>query len=414
MSRRLVSGLVRPFLWLSGVHTPDILSIKDFRALIERERSRADRNSHGFSLVIFKAGSATGKERVSRELGGILRSRIRFTDELGWLGASEIGILLPDTHPDGARKFSDYVRCAVMNRNGCALEYRVYSYPESLSDGPAGQDDDRQLRFDELLVETEPDVSVRPPSQASVGAPGSGDRQTDTEGSGAAEWSVDSADGVIEEVVAQRLPAWKRTVDVVVAAVALILLSPIMAITAVLIKMVSRGPVLFKQERVGHMGKTFTCLKFRTMHVDSDHDGHRDHFRGLIKSGIAMTKLDHSGHDPRLISLGKIVRQTAMDELPQLINVLRGEMSLIGPRPCIPYEYKDYSRWHRQRVQSMPGLTGLWQVNGKNRTTFEEMMRFDIAYGRKKNPLLDLAIIFKTVPVIVTQAVGGFSNRLRT
>jgi lipopolysaccharide/colanic/teichoic acid biosynthesis glycosyltransferase len=138
------------------------------------------------------------------------------------------------------------------------------------------------------------------------------------------------------------------------------------------------------------------------MQVDADIGTHRDHTRELIHKQVPMVKLD-AGSDPRLIPLGTALRATGLDELPQLLNILRGEMSIVGPRPCIPYEYELYEPWHRQRFDAVPGLTGLWQVSGKNRTTFNEMVQLDIEYSQQRSPWLDLRIIIRTLPALWQQ-----------
>ena len=154
-----------------------------------------------------------------------------------------------------------------------------------------------------------------------------------------------------------------------------------MLIIAIVIKVRSKGPVLFKQERVGLFGKRFIVFKFRTMIPGADTAVHETHVASLIESNRPMTKLDAHG-DPRVIPFGRLLRASGLDELPQLINVLRGEMSFVGPRPCLPSEYNRYLPWQRERFRTLPGLTGLWQVSGKNRTTFNEMIDFDIQYIR--------------------------------
>ncbi|MGN6641969.1 MAG: sugar transferase [Verrucomicrobiota bacterium] len=186
---------------------------------------------------------------------------------------------------------------------------------------------------------------------------------------------------------------------------------PVMLVVAAIIKVVSPGPALFRQERIGHQGRSFTCFKFRTMHVNADTRIHQGHLAHLIGSNEPMKKLD-SSRDPRLVPCGLILRSLGLDELPQLFNVLRGDMSLVGPRPCVPYEYEKYTSHHRQRFEAAPGLTGLWQVSGKNRTTFEEMIGLDIHYARNQSLLMDLKIIFKTVPAIIaqTQDLSGDSK----
>jgi len=175
-----------------------------------------------------------------------------------------------------------------------------------------------------------------------------------------------------------------------------------MLFVALIIRIVSPGPALFRQERVGYLGRKFTCFKFRTMVVNADTSIHQGHLNRLMDSNTPMKKLDSTG-DPRLIPCGLLLRSLGLDELPQIFNVLRGDMSLVGPRPCVPYEYENYTPRHRQRFEAVPGLTGLWQVSGKNRTTFEKMIDFDIYYARNKTIWMDLKIIFKTVPAVLSQ-----------
>jgi len=199
-----------------------------------------------------------------------------------------------------------------------------------------------------------------------------------------------------------RLPAWKRALDLSI----MLMFSPVVVlvggVVALIVKCGSHGPVLFRQQRVGYLGRHFTCLKFRTMHVGAETSSHKGYTEHLIKSETPMTKLDAT-QDPRVIPFGAILRATGLDELPQLINIVRGEMSLVGPRPCIPYEYESYEPWQRRRFEAVPGLTGLWQVSGKNRTTFNQMIRLDIEYAKRASLWLDLKIIFKTVPALARQ-----------
>jgi lipopolysaccharide/colanic/teichoic acid biosynthesis glycosyltransferase len=198
------------------------------------------------------------------------------------------------------------------------------------------------------------------------------------------------------------VPRWKRVLDIALVLLALPLLMPLMICIAVIIWVVSDGPILFRQERIGLRGRRFMCFKFRTMHADNDSSIHRGHLDTLMVSGQPMVKMDLKG-DPRIIPCGVPLRSSGLDELPQLINILRGDMSLVGPRPCVSYEYEKYLPWQKERFDTLPGLTGLWQVSGKNRTTFDEMIQFDIEYAREKNVAMDLLIIAKTVPALVIQ-----------
>ncbi|WP_414660592.1 sugar transferase [Horticoccus sp. 23ND18S-11] len=200
------------------------------------------------------------------------------------------------------------------------------------------------------------------------------------------------------------MPRWKRSTDITCALLAL----PILAVGALVMmtvtKLVSRGPVFFRQERVGLQGRRFTILKFRTMQVAADPTIHLDHMKQLMAANTPMAKLDGQ-RDPRLIPGGWMLRASGLDELPQVINVLRGEMSVVGPRPCLPGEFEQAQPAQRERVNAVPGLTGLWQVSGKNRTTFEEMIRLDVHYARNVALPLDIKIILLT-PVALLRQIG--------
>ena len=198
------------------------------------------------------------------------------------------------------------------------------------------------------------------------------------------------------------VPGWKRFLDLSCILISLPLWLPIMVLASLAIMVVSPGPILFRQERIGYRGRRFSCLKFRTMLVGADTAVHKSHLHSLMNSRAPMKKLDVAG-DPRLIPLGALLRSTGLDELPQIINVLRGDMSLVGPRPCVPYEYEAYRPWQKERIKGLPGLTGLWQVSGKNKTTFDEMIHLDISYLRSKSIWLDLGIMLKTAPALLQQ-----------
>ncbi len=198
------------------------------------------------------------------------------------------------------------------------------------------------------------------------------------------------------------LPLWKRGLDLLGLVASLPLTLPIGLGIAAYIKATSRGPVIFRQERIGHQGRRFTCFKFRSMRVNAEVASHRLHLRDLMQADVPLTKLDAKG-DARLIPLGALLRATGLDELPQLLNVLLGDMSLVGPRPCLPYEYEEFSDWDRQRCEAVPGLTGLWQVSGKNKTTFRQMIQLDIQYARTKSLWLDVKIMARTFSALMTQ-----------
>ncbi|MFO1487515.1 MAG: sugar transferase [Verrucomicrobiota bacterium] len=201
---------------------------------------------------------------------------------------------------------------------------------------------------------------------------------------------------------AGEMPWWKRALDCSCIILSAPFWLPVMILLGLLIKLVSPGPALFRQERIGYLGRRFTIFKFRTMKVNANTSVHQGHLSKLMDSNAPMKKLDAAG-DPRLIPCALMLRTLGLDELPQLFNVLRGDMSLVGPRPCVPYEYENYSNHHRRRLGAVPGLTGLWQVSGKNRTTFEKMVELDIYYANHKTLLLDLKILLKTIPAIMMQ-----------
>lgn len=199
----------------------------------------------------------------------------------------------------------------------------------------------------------------------------------------------------------------KRFSDIVISVLALVVLSPVWLLIAVLIKLDSRGPVFYRQERVGMDGRIFLVWKFRTMAVDADSEIHREYQRKLIAGDAGANVGDDQSpayklkNDPRVTKVGRILRRFSLDEAPQLFNVLRGDMSVVGPRPPIPYEVEAYELWHRKRLDMKPGVTGLWQVSGRNRLTFEEMVKLDLFYIENWSMLFDLKIILRTVLVLL-------------
>ncbi|MCU1311014.1 MAG: Undecaprenyl-phosphate galactose phosphotransferase [Candidatus Angelobacter sp.] len=206
----------------------------------------------------------------------------------------------------------------------------------------------------------------------------------------------------------------KRIMDVSGSLLALSLLCPVMLLVAASIKVTSKGPVLFMQKRVGQGERIFTFLKFRSMHHNNDHSLHREFVTRLI-AGQPVALVEGVSNeiykiinDPRMTPIGRLLRRSSLDELPQLVNVLKGEMSLVGPRPPVPYEVERYSSWHRRRIMEVkPGITGLWQVNGRSRTTFDEMVRLDLEYVRSWSIWLDLKILLRT-PTAVLSGEGAY------
>ena len=227
--------------------------------------------------------------------------------------------------------------------------------------------------------------------------------------------------------------ALKQAVDYGGAALVLIVASPFFLLAALAIKLTSAGPVFFVQQRLGRDGRSFRCYKFRTMKHNSDDGPHREFARNFIRGGPSETHGNGHGNgngkngngknghgngngngrhgvratvykltgDPRITRVGQLLRRTSLDELPQILNVLRGEMSLVGPRPPVPYELDHYQEWHKRRLSAKPGITGLWQVSGRSSVPFDEMVQLDLYYIDHRSTLLDLWIMARTLPVMI-------------
>jgi lipopolysaccharide/colanic/teichoic acid biosynthesis glycosyltransferase len=195
-----------------------------------------------------------------------------------------------------------------------------------------------------------------------------------------------------------------RGLDLVATVVLLLVLMPLLLAIALIIKLDSPGPVLFRQKRVGRDRRQFLVAKFRTMRHGADHDVHRDYMLALIESGTPAPKL---AGDARVTRFGGFLRRTSLDELPQLWNVLRGEMSLVGPRPSIPYEVERYPAHWFQRFAVKPGVTGLWQVSGRSEVSLEEMIALDVEYARRRSLLLNVWILLRTIPAVLSMRGAG-------
>jgi lipopolysaccharide/colanic/teichoic acid biosynthesis glycosyltransferase len=340
----------------------------DFQRMVNRERARADRMGHHFSVIFFDVLKSQKSTCDMETIETLIRKRIRVYDDICSVDGSRIAVLLPYTDDAQANSVAKNI-ISIIAPEKAALQYSIMSYPDN-------------------WVKNGEEMS----------------------GSSIDAWA-DASQQLVEKLNMQvlPLPAWKRSMDIMGAVFGLLLLSPVMLLLAIYIKIVSPGPVLFKQERIGFLGKKFGCYKFRTMHLNASSAVHNSHLNNLINSDGPMYKLDKV--DSRIIPFGRIIRMTGLDELSQLFNVLRGDMSLIGPRPCIPYEADEFKLWQRKRFDVVPGITGLWQVNGKNRTSFTDMMRYDISYTYKRNFYLDTAILLKTIPAIIEQVTDNKKTR---
>jgi lipopolysaccharide/colanic/teichoic acid biosynthesis glycosyltransferase len=354
-----------------------------FRKIIDRERDRANRTGEIFSLVVYLLSDESKKQEALHLLADTLLSSMRSIDAAGWLDLRHIGVLLPETDAEGAHRFAKKITQET-HSSQLLPDYEIFTYPSEALSNP-----------EKISLQGESSRSVSAASQRNA-------------------WSITHSECKVDYFFCLTKRFLKRGFDILGAATCLLILSPLFLLIAVFIKIVSPGPVLFKQQRVGYGGHPFTFLKFRTMRQGSDSSEHQAYLVTLINgdsdkknSDKPMTKLDD---DPQIIPLGNLLRKSCLDELPQLINVLCGDMSLVGPRPPIPYEVKEYHAWHRGRFNATPGMTGLWQVSGKNRLSFREMVRLDIRYARDRSLWMDIKILFRTPLAILEQLKGNSKN----
>jgi lipopolysaccharide/colanic/teichoic acid biosynthesis glycosyltransferase len=344
-----------------------ILDEASFRHMIAVERKRSERSGQPFLLVLLQAKDglpASTKGSVLEQILTSLSMSTRETDVAGWYQTgSIIGVMFTEISQDD--------RGSILG----ALMSRV-----------------SQTLRDNLSAQTFGQIGISPHvfpeewrQEATLGNP---------------TLYPDLAHRHEKQKSARMI---KRFMDISVSAAALLFLSPLFVLVAILVKLSSKGPILFRQERLGEFGKSFTFLKFRSMYVNNDRKIHEVFIKSVIKgehdggaegaNGAVYKMTD----DPRVTRIGRILRRTSLDELPQFINVLRGDMSLVGPRPPIPYECEEYDVWHRRRVLEVkPGITGLWQVNGRSRIRFDDMVRLDLQYARTWSIWLDIQILLQT------------------
>lgn len=331
-----------------------LLSATEFARLTEIERYRTDRTNIAFSLLTFAPRNRESCDETYAALAEILPKRLRLSDVVGWFDKHRIGVLCPDTPASGAWKIAEDV-CRRIPPDLPAPICAVHSYPSS------GHVADKSRRN------------------------GNGHPHIE-----------DRAAQPMEALFAVAVPRWKRTLDVAGASLLLILSSPVFLLTAVLVKSTSSGPVFFVQKRTGLGGRPFDMYKFRSMVIGAE---------GLKSSLQVRNEQDGPAFkmkdDPRVTKVGRLLRVTAVDELPQLWNVLRGDMSLVGPRPLPCHESDGCARWQKRRLDVTPGLTCTWQVYGGPRVTFADWMRMDLRYARSRRLWRDLWLIVMTIPSII-------------
>jgi lipopolysaccharide/colanic/teichoic acid biosynthesis glycosyltransferase len=364
-----------PISEASSLGDRGILNAEAFRRMIALERKRSERSRKPFMLLLLDMGDALPSEKTGRILGKILSAlslTTRDTDVTGWYSNNcVVGVMFTEiTTEDGSAipgtiiaRVTETLRrnLALEQFNRVSLSFHVF--PEDWN-----HDGDQGPRNPTLY----PDLSER-------------------------------------EDAKKASHVMKRMMDMLGSALALLIFSPVFLLIACAIKATSKGPVFFRQRRIGEHGNPFVFLKFRSMYVNNDAAVHKEYVQRLIAGKADKQPSNGNGHgvykltkDSRITRVGGFLRKTSLDELPQFLNVLKGEMSLVGPRPPVPYEVEAYDIWHRRRLlEAKPGITGLWQVSGRSRVTFDDMVRLDLHYARTWSPWMDIKILWRTPGAVV-------------
>jgi lipopolysaccharide/colanic/teichoic acid biosynthesis glycosyltransferase len=362
-------------------HSNEFLSEELFRSLLLWERKRAERASRCFVLMLVYVERVIKMDQSGKaleEICSVLHTCIRETDVTGWyLNDAVLGVLFTELGKGRGEEFSRLPRRKLMG-----------SLREKLTPTEVGLIHVSFICFPISSGISDPKLLANAtlyPELFSEGSKANASRHV------------------------------KRAIDIVGSILALTLCSPLFLVISLAIKLTSKGPILYKQERIGQFGLRFVFLKFRSMKCGCDPGIHRDYVKrfivGKAQSDLAVenkSAIYKIQNDPRVTRVGRLLRKTSLDELPQFFNVLKGDMSLVGPRPPIPYELEAYQAWHKRRVMEVkPGITGLWQINGRSRTTFDEMVRLDLRYARTWTPWLDIKILLRT-PWVILSGAGAY------
>ncbi len=356
------------------------LDEESFRRVIAIERKRTERSKSPFVLMLLEVANHQGPERTSAALDSVvsvLLASSRDTDLVGWyknrmtVGALFTGLVVSDKNSILSTiltRVSTTLRDELSFEQFNLVSISLHFFPDDWDHDSPGRPSNPALY---------PDLSTQDKGR-------------------------------------RPLLIMKRAIDIVGGALLALLCLPFCVLIALVVKATSKGPVLFRQQRVGQHGKQFTFLKFRSMYVDNDHSVHKEFVTQMITRELDRDKSERNQgvykltSDKRITRVGKFLRRTSLDELPQFINVLRGDMSLVGPRPPIPYELAAYQTWHRRRLLEVkPGITGLWQVTGRSTVDFDEMVRLDLRYATSWTPWLDLRILIRT-PAAVIKGSGAY------
>jgi lipopolysaccharide/colanic/teichoic acid biosynthesis glycosyltransferase len=330
---------------------------------LQREKLRAQRANSTLSIILLTLDKEMDEGVTNmKKILDLVRANTRDTDISGFVNDQTIGVLLPDTDEKGAKEICGKL---IDGNNNPKFSATTSSYPDHIFESLAKTG---SIRADAFPFEIKHSIST-----------------------------------VWFEL------AVKRSVDIVGSMVGMVVFMPVMLMTALAIKLTSPGPVIFSQIRLGKQGVPFTFYKFRSMHINMDDQIHRNYIHEYINGnhekinhGNADQPLYKNKSDPRITKVGQFIRKTSIDELPQFFNVLKGDMSLVGPRPPLPYEAEKYKAWHLSRILEMkPGITGLWQVEGRSKTEWDESVRLDIRYIQNWSFIYDLTILFRTVKIVL-------------
>ena len=351
-----------------------VLNPETFRRMITLERKRSERSRKPFILLLLDMGDRPSNKngKILGKISSVLSALTRDTDVTGWYSEeSVVGVMFTEIAAEDSASIPSTIITRVTDtlRGNLSLE---------------------QFNRVRISFHVFPD-----------------------------QWDHEDQDGTSNPTLYPDLSqredgrkvfrVLKRTMDIVGSAMALIFLLPAFLVIAGVVKGTSKGPIFFRQRRIGQHGKSFVFLKFRSMHVNNDAAIHKAYVQKLIAGKAEKQPSNGSGegvykltHDPRITRIGAFLRKTSLDELPQFINVLKGEMSLVGPRPPVPYEVEAYDIWHRRRLlEAKPGITGLWQVSGRSRVKFDDMVRLDLHYARTWSPWTDVKILWRTPGAVV-------------
>jgi lipopolysaccharide/colanic/teichoic acid biosynthesis glycosyltransferase len=373
------TNTANPLLEWPATGAREVLKEETFKRMIAVERKRTERSREPFLLMLLEGGNHQNSEKNGKALDNtlsVLPISIRETDVIGWYtDRTAVGVMFTGLSCNDKNS----ILSAIINKVSTTLRDQLTT----------DQFNQISISFHFFPDDWDQDNPGRPSNPSLY------------------------PDLLIPDKDRSSLLRIKQVMDFVGSALILMFCTPLFLVIAVAIKASSRGPVLFRQQRVGQYGRCFTFLKFRSMRADNDHSVHKEYATKLIAG-----KLEHKTcngdvdvykmtNDPRITRLGKFLRRTSLDELPQLVNVLKGDMSLVGPRPAIPYELAAYQTWHRRRVLEVkPGITGLWQVTGRSTVKFDEMVRLDLRYATSWSPWLDIKILMRT-PRAVIGGVGA-------